>query len=259
MGGGKPVFYPLWERNQFMPDPADILDRITKKTKIIIVNSPSNPLGSLIDKQYLKAIANIAQENDLLVVTDEAYERIVYDGLKHHSIGSFPDMKQRTISVFSCSKTYAMTGWRLGYLVGNKTVIKAMRKLQEHIYSHPSSISQRAAVTALMESEDFVKATVKEYSKRRELIVKMLNEIIGVCCLKPEGAFYVFPNVKAFGMTSKDLTNYLIKEAKIAVVPGSEFGSHGEGYLRISYALSRNMIEEGIGRMEKALRKLDQR
>jgi aspartate/methionine/tyrosine aminotransferase len=256
MAGGTPVSYPLWETKKFAPDPDEIRKRITKKTKMIILNSPSNPLGSVIHIRSLRAIADIAQDHDLLVVTDEAYEKLVYDDAKHTSIGSLPNMKERTISVFSCSKTYAMTGWRIGYVVGEEMAIRQMTKLQEHICSHPSSISQRAAMAALSGSRDFVVRIAEEFSKRREIVVRMLNEIEGIRCLMPEGAFYVFPNVSVFNMSSADLAKFLIKEAKIAVVPGREFGLNGEGYVRLSYALSSNKIEDGINRMEKALGKL---
>jgi aspartate/methionine/tyrosine aminotransferase len=259
MTGGTPVSYPLSERNNFAPNPDDIHKRITKKTKMIVLNSPSNPLGSVIHERELVAIANIARDHDLMVVTDEAYERLVYDKTKHISICSLSNMKERTLSVFSCSKTYAMTGWRIGYVVGEEMAIREMTKLQEHICSHPTSISQKAALTALSSCEDFVLAVVEEFSKRRELIVKMLNEIEGIHCLMPEGAFYVFPNVSAFNMTSADLAKFLIKEAKIAVVPGREFGINGEGHIRLSYALSYDKIQEGVDRMKQALSKIPRR
>lgn len=253
---GRPISYPLLEENEFAPDPEEIRRRITEKTKMIVINSPSNPLGSVIDRKTLESIAEIALEHDLIVLSDEAYERIIYDGLKHYSIASFPGMMERTITVFSCSKTYAMTGWRLGYAVGIPEIIREMSKLQEHVYSHPTSISQKAAMAAVLGPQEFVSEMVREYDKRRKLIVRMLNEMDGVKCLMPKGAFYVFPNIKAFGLTSEDMATYLIREAKIATVPGNEFGAMGEGYLRISYAVSTEKIEEGMKRMDEALKKL---
>ncbi|MGQ9531019.1 MAG: pyridoxal phosphate-dependent aminotransferase, partial [Candidatus Bathycorpusculaceae bacterium] len=211
LAGGKPISYPLKEENNFRVDADDIAKRITPKTKAILINSPSNPTGAVLGEKELKNIADIALENDLLVLSDEAYEAILYDRKRHISIASLPEMKERTISIFTFSKTYAMTGWRIGYAVAQKDIIEGMLELQEHILVHPSSISQMAAVAALQGPKDPTKRMLKEYAERRELITNELNSMLGLKCSKPEGAFYVFPNIKKLGMSSTDLAMYLLE------------------------------------------------
>jgi len=256
MAGGRPVEYKLDEDTGFQPDIEELSRLITKKTKAILINSPSNPTGSVFSESLIRGIADLARDRDILVISDEAYERIVYDGNRHLSPASLPGMMERTISLFTLSKTYAMTGWRIGYAVADKEIIAKMTKLQEHLVAHPSSISQLAAASALTGPDECVKEMVREYKERRNLVMRQLSAIDGLRCFKPKGAFYAFPNIRAFGMRSEDLAMYLLEKAKVVTVPGSAFGSFGEGYIRISYATSKEKLSEAIGRMREALEDL---
>lgn len=253
LADGKPVSYPLKEVNCFSIDSEEVKNLVTSKTRAIMINSPSNPTGAMFSERDLRDIANIALQHNLLVISDEAYEAILYDGVKHTSIASLPEMKQQTVSIFTFSKTYAMTGWRIGFAVANEKIIAEMTKLQEHISAHPSSISQMAAIAALKDPKNHVKMMVKEYAERREIILHGLSEIEGVKCLKPKGAFYVFPRITSYNMSSNDFVMHLLEKAKVITVPGTAFGEYGEGYVRISYATSREKIAEAMSRMRKAL------
>jgi len=251
---GKPVSYSLNEDEGFDINAEEIAGLITNKTRAILVNTPSNPTGSVLSEKSLKKIAEIAIENDLLVISDEAYEAITYDDFRHVSIASLPDMKDRTISIFSFSKTYAMTGWRIGFAAANEEIIRQMTKLQEHLAAHPSSISQMAAIAALRGPKDHIKKMVKEYSERRELIMEELAEIPEIKCFRPQGAFYVFPNIKAFKMSSESFAMHILEKARVIIVPGTAFGNNGEGYVRISYAASKEEISRAMTRMKQALK-----
>jgi len=251
---GKPVRYPLDENEDFGICTEELVKLVTPRTRAIILNTPSNPTGMVLPKNALKEIAEIALENDLLIISDEAYEAITYDDFRHVSIGSLPHMKYRTISTFSFSKTHAMTGWRIGFAVANEEITGHMTKLQEHLVAHPSSVSQLAAVAALRGPKDHVKKMVQEYSERRELTVNEIAEIAGVRCFKPQGSFYVFPNIRAFNMSSDAFAMYLLEKAKVIVVPGTAFGSNGEGHVRISYAASKEKIAEAMARIRGILR-----
>ena len=253
LAGGRPVPYTLVEENGFLIDVEEIKKLITEKTKAIIINTPSNPTGTVLNEKNLREISEIAIENELLVISDEAYEAIIYDGLTHISIASLPDMKERTISIFTLSKTYAMTGWRIGFAVANEDIISQMTKLQEHISAHPSSISQKAAVAALRGGNDCVKKMIAEYSERRGLLLKGLSEIPGFRCTRPQGAFYVFPNIKGFKMSSEKFSMQVLEKAKVVVVHGTAFGKHGEGYVRISYATSREKLANALSRIKNML------
>ncbi|MEM2105261.1 MAG: aminotransferase class I/II-fold pyridoxal phosphate-dependent enzyme, partial [Candidatus Bathyarchaeia archaeon] len=215
--------------------------------------TPSNPTGTVLNEKILRRISELAIEKDFIVISDEAYEAITYDGVRHVSIASLPDMKERTISIFTLSKTYAMTGWRIGFAVANKEIIGQMTKLQEHISAHPSSISQMAAVAALKGEKSHIEMMVKEYSARRELVLKGLAEMPKIKCLKPQGAFYVFPNIKGFGMSSEEFAMRMLEKARVVLVPGTAFGDNGEGYIRISYATSREKLAEALTRIKNAL------
>ncbi|NIO21513.1 MAG: aminotransferase class I/II-fold pyridoxal phosphate-dependent enzyme [Candidatus Aenigmarchaeota archaeon] len=229
---------------------------IPERTNVMIINSPSNPTGVVFKRKVLEEIADFACEYDLIVLSDEAYEKLVYDDEKHISIGSLNGMGGRVITLQSFSKTYAMPGFRVGYAVGPEELINAMKKV--HIYSSicAPTVSQLAAVEALKGSQSSVKKMVKEYDRRRKLITKRLNEIPGFSCVKPKGAFYAFPNIKNFGMKSLAFSKWLIKKGKVATVPGTEFGRCGEGYIRCSYATSYEKIEEAMNRVEGVSKKL---
>jgi len=252
---GEPVPYRLNEPS-FTPDYEEVAALITPRTKAMIINTPSNPTGAVLDETSLKQIADMALTNNLIAISDEAYESITYDGFRHISLASLPEMKDRTISIFSLSKTYAMTGWRIGYAVANPEITGQMVKLQEHLTAHPSSISQMAAVAALNGPEDHVEAMVREYSERKGLIMGALERIQGIECFKPKGAFYVFPTTESFKASSDSLAIWLLEEARVIVVSGTAFGNSGEGHLRISYAASRDRIIQAMERLGKQLKKL---
>ncbi|UCB59672.1 MAG: aminotransferase class I/II-fold pyridoxal phosphate-dependent enzyme, partial [Candidatus Bathyarchaeota archaeon] len=231
----------------------EIFRLITPKTKAMIVNTPSNPTGAVFDETSLKHVAEIALENDLIVISDEAYEAITYDGFRHISLASLSEMKSRTISVFSLSKTYAMTGWRIGYALANPEITRQMIKLQEHLTAHPSSISQTAAVAALNGSKGTTDAMVKEYSERKELVVEELKGVQGIECFTPQGAFYVFPRIKSFNLCSDSFAIKLLEKARVVVVSGTAFGDHGEGHVRISYATSKDKIRQAMQRIRNSI------
>lgn len=254
--GGVPVPVPAHESNRFKIDPADIRTAITGKTKLMIINTPSNPTGAIFDEAILRSIAETAIENDIWVLSDEPYEHIIFDGHKHVSIGSFAHMAERTISAFTLSKSYAMTGWRIGYAVAPPTIIDEMEKLMEHMVSGVNSVAQRAALAAVSSPQDCVRDMVATYDKRRRAVHEGLNAIDGIQCLKPESTFYAFPNISSLGLSSWDFAKYLVKEHQVAVVPGSIFGKAGEGYVRLSFAANMEMLREGIARIERGVEAL---
>jgi len=255
LAGAKPTPLPLKEENGFSINSSDVVSRISPRTKALMINSPSNPTGAVMSEKELRNVAQIACEHGLMVISDEAYESLLYDEAKHLSIASLPEMMDRTISIYTFSKTYAMTGWRIGYAVADEAIIREMIKLQEHIAAHPSSISQKAAVAALRGPQDCVREMVKEYEERRNMIFDEVNEISGITSLKPKGAFYLFPNVSKLG-SSLDLAMYLLEKARVVTVPGTAFGECGEGYLRLSYATSKENIAEARSRIRDAIEKL---
>jgi len=247
--GGVPVRVPVREENSFKLDPADVRKAVTDKTQVMILNTPGNPTGAMFDEAELKVLAEIAQEHEIFVLSDEPYEDIVFDGRKHVSIGALPGMKDLTISAFTLSKTYAMTGWRVGYAVAPKPVVDEMEKLMEHMVSGVTAPAQRAALAAITGSQDCVAEMLAAYDKRRKIVYDGLNAIRGISCLEPESTFYAFPNIKGLGMNSWDLAKFLVKEHKVALVPGSIFGDNGEGYMRLSFAASAEQLEEGLRRI----------
>jgi aspartate/methionine/tyrosine aminotransferase len=256
LASGRPVSVPAPENNDFKMDPADIERAITKKTKLLFINSPANPTGAVLLRSDLEAIAEIAQRHDLFVLSDEEYERLIYDGVEHISIASLPGMKERTTSVFTFSKTYAMTGWRMGYVVGPERVIDQMHKMQEDLASCVPGFIQQAGIAALDGPQDCVDEMLAEYDRRRRFIVRALNEVDGVTCLRPKGALYAFPNVSSFGRTSEEVAIFLLRDCKVVCVPGTAFGPRGEGYLRISYASSMEQLKEGMERIKEGVKRL---
>ena len=254
--GAVPVSYKLREENDFQIDLKELESLITDKTRMLVINTPGNPTSVVQSYETLKGLADIAIRHDLIVVSDEIYEKLVYGGEKHISIASLPGMKERTITLNGFSKCYSMTGWRLGYAAAPVDFIKAMVRVHQYINTCAASFVQEAGITALEKAEPDVQEMVKEYARRRDYMVSAINSMDGVSCKTPGGAFYVFMNIKSFGMSSADMANYLLEEAKIATVPGSAFGSQGEGYVRFSYACSYERIVEGMERMRKALAKL---
>jgi aspartate/methionine/tyrosine aminotransferase len=251
----KPVPIPLKEENEFGFDPEYVKKKITKKTKMIILNSPENPTGGVIPREQLKVIADcLENRDDVFVLSDEIYSRIIYEG-KPESISQFPGMKDKTIILDGFSKTYAMTGWRLGYGVMRKDLAGKMAQLMTNSNSCTNVFVQLAGVEALKGPQTEPEKMVAEFKKRREVIVNGLNEIKGMTCTKPHGAFYAFPNIEGTGMDSRKLGDQLLQNAGVAVLPGISFGQYGEGYLRLSFANSIENIKKALDRIEKSLKK----
>jgi aspartate/methionine/tyrosine aminotransferase len=253
--GAKSVPIQLREENDFRLDIDELKKLITPKTKLIIINSPQNPTGGILTLEDLKAIADVAISKNIYVLSDEIYSRIIYEG-KPHSIASLPDMKERTIILDGLSKTYAMTGWRIGYGVMNKSLAPHIARLMTNSNSCTASFTQRAAIEAITGDQSEVDKMVKEFKRRRDVIVKGLCSIPRISCSSPKGAFYVFPSVKKIGWDTKKLADALLNEAGVAILSGTAFGKFGEGYLRLSYANSVENINKGLERMRKFLVKL---
>jgi aspartate aminotransferase len=263
--GGVPVAVETSEATGFDLDPALLRAAVTPRTKLIVVNSPNNPTGAVFSRAALEAVAQLAVERGLWVASDECYEALTFEG-RHVSIASFgPEIKARTLTVNTCSKAYAMTGWRIGYAAGPRELIRAMTDVQSQVTSNPSSVAQWAAVEALTGPQDEVAKMAGEFDRRRRLVIAGLNALPGVRCVMPKGAFYAFANVSGlFGRTwrrregapltlkgSVDVTGFLLEEARVAVVPGKDFGS--DAHVRLSYATSDALIQEGLARMGAAL------
>ncbi|MBP9015502.1 MAG: pyridoxal phosphate-dependent aminotransferase [Candidatus Atribacteria bacterium] len=256
--GAKAVPLRLREENEFRVDIDELRNLVTSKTKMIVINSPHNPTGSVLSQEDMEAIARLAQEEDLLVFTDEVYSEIIYDQ-KHVSILQFPGMKERTVMLDAFSKSFAMTGWRLGYAVLPKEWTKFLSLLVTNSNSCTCTFTQIAGVEALLNGEESVRAMTQEFRQRREFMEKRMTQMEGIKIVKPQGAFYFFPNITYFGMTSKELADYLLKEGGVAVLPGTSFGHYGEGYLRISFANSLEKLNRAMDKMEEALSKLKRR
>lgn len=249
MAGGAPVHLCTGPENGFQISAADIAAAITPRTKAILLGYPCNPTGAVMSREGLLEIARLAEERDLLVISDEIYDRLVYGG-EHTCFASLPGMKERTIVLQGFSKAYAMTGWRLGYAVGPAELIAGMLKIHQYtIMSAPTS-AQFAAIEALRSGEAEVQAMRAEYDRRRKVVVAGLNEI-GLACTEPRGAFYAFPSVRVSGMTSDEFSMRLLQEEQVAVIPGDVFGACGEGFVRISYATAMEKIEEALRRMRR--------
>jgi len=254
--GAKPVPMPLKEENDFRIDNQDTVDKINIRTKMIILNSPENPTGGVLTKDNLEAICGrVKNRDDILVLSDEVYCQIKSEG-KHLSIASMLGMKEKTILMDGFSKTYAMTGWRLGYAAMRKDLAQKVTQLMINSNSCTCAFTQMAGVEALRGPQTEPKKMVEEFRKRREVIVSGLNQIKGITCKKPLGAFYVFPNVKSFKMESKKLADFILERAGVAVLSGTAFGAYGEGYLRLSFANSVENIEKAIKRIAEALKEL---
>lgn len=264
LAGGTPVIVDTLEKDGFKMKPEQLQAAITERTKAVVINSPSNPTGAAYSPEELKALAAVLLDKEIFVICDDIYEKIIYANFPFENIATAePKIKDRTIVVNGVSKAYAMTGWRIGYAAGPEQLIAAIIKIQSQNTSNPASISQKAAVEALKGDQEVVGKMVAEFRQRRDAIVKLLNEIDGVKCLSPEGAFYVFPNVSGiYGRSfqgkkitdSTELINYLLDEANVATVPGAAFGN--DNHIRLSYATSLKNIEEGLKRIKIAIAKL---
>ncbi|MCH8981821.1 pyridoxal phosphate-dependent aminotransferase [candidate division KSB1 bacterium] len=253
--GGTPVALPLWEENDFRFNQDEFRSLVTDRTRMIIINSPHNPSGGVLTRGDIEVVAEVAREKNILVLTDEVYKNIIYDG-EHVSIYSMPGMQEQTILLDGFSKTYAMTGWRLGFGVMREDLAKKVEQLMINSNSCTATFSQYAAVEALKGPTDEVDAMVETFRKRRDFIVAGLNEIPDVSCITPKGAFYVFPNVKKIKMSTQELEHYLLNEAGVAILSGTAFGKYGDGYLRFSYANSIENIGKALEKMKDALEKI---
>ncbi len=256
IAGGKPVPVPLREEGSFTLDLDYLEDLASDRTRLIILNSPGNPTGGIMPREDLERAAAVAQEHDAWVLSDEIYSRLIYSDAPYTSIAGLPGMRERTILLDGFSKTYAMTGWRLGYAVMPAGLAERVALLLTHSVGCTASFTQYAGIEALIGPQDEVERARHEFARRRDAIVAGLRKIPGVRCQRPEGAFYVFPNVKAFGKTSAELAEYLLEEAGVALLPGTVFGRLGEGYLRLSYANSLENIERALERIAVALGRL---
>jgi aminotransferase len=256
LAGGVPVYFPLIEENGFRPSVDIVTSLITDKSRVIILNHPNNPTGSILSHDEAAALSKVAVERDMIVISDEVYEKIIYDGAEHHCMATFSGMRERTLIVNSFSKTYAMTGLRVGYVCGPEELISALWLAHQFTVACVNSPAQYAALAALKGPQDFVKDMVHEFDRRRHLVHERFNGIRGFGCDLPRGAFYVFPSVRDFGMSSEKFAGFLADESRVAIVPGTAFGSYGEGYIRVSYAAAYEQLDEALDRIEKAVRKL---
>jgi len=255
LAGGKAVPVVTTDEHEFRVLPERVAELITDKTKMILINSPSNPCGAVSTHEDIKGLADLAKDHNLLVLTDEVYEKIIFDGMKHHSIAAEPGMFDRTITISGFSKTYAMTGWRLGWLVAPKPIFKGINKIQQHSITHAVSFAQYGGLAALTGPKEPVKMMVKEFEERRDLIMKLIKEIPSLHCDKPKGAFYIFPRFDQ-KMPSEELALLLMDKAEVALTGGSSFGPAGEQHLRISYATNKKNIQEGMERLKRTLEKI---
>lgn len=254
LAGAKPVIIELKEDNGFKLTKEQLLEKITDKTKVLILPFPNNPTGSIMTLEELEPIAKVCIEKDIYVISDEIYCELTYKG-KHASIVQIEGMRDRTILINGFSKSYAMTGWRLGYACGAELIISQMTKIHQFAIMCAPTTSQYAAVLALREGDEEVARMRESYNQRRRLLIARLNEI-GMTCFEPEGAFYVFPCIKKFGMNSDEFATKLLMQEKVAVVPGTAFGECGEGFLRISYAYSLKQLREALERIERFVKSL---
>jgi len=252
--GGTPVPIPIRMENEFRLDVDELASLITPKTKLLVINSPANPTGGVLTPNDIERIAELALRHDLIVLADEIYARILYDGAVHLSIASLPGMAERTIVLDGFSKTYAMTGWRLGYAIVPPALIKAYGTLIINTISGATAFAQVGAIEALRGPQDPIDAMVAEFRARRDLVVDGLNEIQGVRCLKPQGAFYVFPEISATGLTGAELADRLLHDAGVCVLAGTAFGGLGTNHIRISYANSRENLSEALRRIDAFVR-----
>lgn len=252
LAGGKPVVIDLKEENCFRLTAKELLDAITEKTKILILPFPNNPTGAIMEQEDIEAIARVVIEHDLFVLTDEIYSELTYKG-DHVSIASLPGMKERTVYINGFSKAFAMTGWRLGYACAPENILKQMLKIHQFAIMCAPVTSQHAAIEALKNCDAEVSAMKMEYDRRRRFLVHSFKEM-GLKCFEPFGAFYIFPSIKQFNMTSDEFATALLKEQKVAVVPGTAFGDSGEGFVRISYAYSLKRLKEALVRIEAFLK-----
>lgn len=251
LAGGVAVKIKLKNENEFRLTPKELEEVITDKTKILLMNYPNNPTGAIMTKEDLEKIAEVVIKHDLLVISDEIYSELTYSG-KHYSIGALPGMRDRTITINGFSKAFSMTGWRLGYAMGPKDIMEQVKKIHQFVIMSAPTISQYAGLEALKNGDDDIERMKKEYDKRRRYLLKEFDRL-GLPCFEPRGAFYIFPDIRKYGMTSEEFATDLLEKEHVVVVPGTAFGDSGEGFVRISYAYSLEALKEAIKRIEKYL------
>ncbi len=256
LAGGVPVIIKLEEKDRFRLTPEKLEEKITPKTKLLVLPFPNNPTGAIMEREDLEKIAELVEKYDLFVLSDEIYSELTYGVDRHVSIASLPGMKERTVLINGFSKSYAMTGWRLGYACAPGLILKQMLKIHQYAIMCAPTTSQYAAVDALRAGDEDVQHMRESYDQRRRYLMHALAEM-RLDCFEPQGAFYMFPSIKRFGMTSDEFATRLLQEEKVAVVPGTAFGDSGEGYLRISYAYSLKSLKEALGRIERFINRLD--
>jgi aspartate/methionine/tyrosine aminotransferase len=253
--GAVPVSVPLHESNHFRMNPEDLRKRITSKTRLIILNSPSNPTGAVMTPEEIDEVARIAEEHDIYLLSDEIYARMVFDGGNHfHTPARLDQCKERTIIINGFSKAFAMTGWRLGVAIGPKEVIEKMGLVVQTIVSCVPPFIQLAGIEAIKGDQMLIEKMMAEYQKRRDILVAGLNNIPGIKCIKPEGALYVFPNIAGTGMTSEEFADFALEKAGVALLPGNNFGEHGQGFVRLCYVNTLENIELAIKKLAQAIK-----
>lgn len=250
----EPVGYALSEENNFQPDPDEIEDKITPRTKMIILVSPSNPLGSVTSQKALERIAQLANKYDMVILSDEIYEKIIYSPAKHMSIATLARMRDRTLILNGFSKFYSMTGWRIGYVLGPEKLVNPILRYHQYMITSTNTFAQWGAITALSGDQGPSYAMVEEFRERRDYFYQAINGIPGFACIEPEGAFYLFPSVKDTGMDGYQMANLLLEKAGVATVAGESFGRNGAGYIRISYSNSLENLKAAVAKIEKALK-----
>ena len=255
LAGGKPVIIELEERDQFKLTKEKLLEKITPNTKVLILPFPNNPTGAIMEREDLEEIAKVIEEKDIFVISDELYAELTYKG-EHVSIAAIPGMRERTVLINGFSKAYAMTGWRIGYAAAPEIILTQMLKIHQFAIMCAPTTSQYAAVEALKNGDEDIARMKKAYNERRKYLMRAFAEL-GMDCFEPYGAFYIFPCIKRFGMSSDEFANRLLQEEKIAIVPGTAFGDSGEGYLRVSYAYSLEDLQKAISRIRRFVDRLD--
>lgn len=257
LAGGVPVVIELEEKDQFRLTREKLLEKITDKTKVLVLPFPNNPTGAIMEREDLEAVAKVVEEKDLFVISDEIYAELTYKK-KHMTIASLPGMRERTVLINGFSKAYAMTGWRIGYACAPALILKQMLKIHQYAIMCAPTTSQYAAVSAMKNGDPDVSMMRESYNQRRRFLLHAYEEM-GLTCFEPMGAFYTFPNISRFGMTSEEFATRFLEEEKVAVVPGTAFGDCGEGFVRVSYAYSLDNLKEALGRMERFVKRLDGR
>jgi aspartate/methionine/tyrosine aminotransferase len=255
LSGAECISIPLTAEDHFKLRADQVAKHISPRTRALILTSPNNPTGQVYDREDLVEIANLAKQNDFYIISDDIYSRLLYDEADYFNVVQVPGLEERTILINSFSKCYAMDGWRVGYLLASEPVIACALKIHQHLMSCPNTFVQWGAVAALNESQDCVEAMRTEFDRRRSLLIAALDSF-GIAFERPRGAFYVFPSVKRYGMTSESFCEYIFDQARVAIVPGNAFGKAGEGYVRLSYATAYEEIEKGMNRFGEALKKI---